>query len=117
MAGPHEIVHVAILRGEAAARHATDRAAEPVHYDALVSVAFTDPQVATAGLTEEQIRQRSIDYISADYPFDDHGKSILMEAKHGYVKVYADCNGIVLGAECVGRTPVNSFMPWPLPFN
>lgn len=103
VAGPHQIVHVAILQGEAAARHATDRAAKPVHYDALVSVAFTDPQVATAGLTEEQIQQRSIDYISADYPFYDHGKSILMEAKHGYVKVYADRKGIVLGAECVGK--------------
>ena len=26
-----------------------------------------------------------------------------MEAKHGYVKVYADRKGIVLGAECVGK--------------
>ena len=60
VAGPHDIVHVAILQGEAAARHATDRAAEPVHYDALVSVAFTDPQVATAGLTEEQFGRRTL---------------------------------------------------------
>ncbi|MGC6455741.1 MAG: dihydrolipoyl dehydrogenase family protein [Coraliomargaritaceae bacterium] len=103
VAGPHEIVHVAILQGEAAARHATDRKAEPVNYDSLVSVAFTDPQVATAGLSEEQLLQSGINYLSADYPFDDHGKSILMEAKHGYVKVYADTGGTVLGAECVGK--------------
>ncbi len=103
VAGPHEIVHVAILQGEAAARHATDRKAEPVNYDSLVSVAFTDPQVATAGLSEEQLRQSGMKYLSADYPFDDHGKSILMEAKHGYVKVFADTGGKVLGAECVGK--------------
>jgi len=39
----------------------------------------------------------------ADYPFDDHGKSILMQAKYGYVKVFADRSGVVLGAECVGK--------------
>ena len=103
VAGPHEIVHVAILQGEVAARHATNRKAEPVDYDGLVSVAFTDPQVATAGLTEQLIRERGLDVLSADYPFDDHGKSILMEAKHGYIKVYADTSGRVLGAECVGK--------------
>jgi pyruvate/2-oxoglutarate dehydrogenase complex dihydrolipoamide dehydrogenase (E3) component len=103
VAGPHEIVHVAILQGEVAARHATGREVDPVDYDGLISVAFTDPQVATAGLTENQLKERHIDFLAADYPFDDHGKSILMEAKHGYVKVYADRSGIVLGAECVGK--------------
>jgi len=40
----------------------------------------------------------------AEYPFDDHGKSILMEAKYGYVKVIADKKtGVVLGAECVSK--------------
>ena len=34
----------------------------------------------------------------------DHGKSILMEAKHGYVAVHAEkSTGVVLGAECVGK--------------
>lgn len=104
VAGPHEIVHVAILQGELAARHATDRPAQPVDYDALVSIVFTDPQVAYAGIPEKELKARGIDYVSADYPFDDHGKSILMEAKHGYVKVFAEKGtGRVLGAECVGK--------------
>ncbi len=49
VAGPHEIVHVAILQGELAARHATARPAQPVDYDALVSIVFTDPQVNLRG--------------------------------------------------------------------
>jgi pyruvate/2-oxoglutarate dehydrogenase complex dihydrolipoamide dehydrogenase (E3) component len=103
VAGPHEIVHVAIMQGETAARHATSRPAEPVDYDALCGVVFTDPQIATVGQDETQLKERGIDYLAADYPFDDHGKSILMEAKHGYVKVLADRQGTVLGAECVGK--------------
>ena len=103
VAGPHEIVHVAILQGETAAKHVTGRAAERVDYDSLCGVVFTDPQIGTVGLSENQLKQRGIDYLVAEYPFDDHGKSILMEAKYGYVKVFADRNGVVLGAECVGK--------------
>lgn len=102
--GPHEIVHLAVLQGELAARHATGRAADPVHYDSLLGVVFTDPQIGGVGLNEAQLKERGIDYLSADYPFDDHGKSILMEAKAGYVRVFAErATGIVLGAECVSK--------------
>ena len=102
--GPHEIVHIAIMQGELAARHATGRAAAPVNYDNLLSVVFTDPQVGSVGLSEAQLKARGVDYLSADYPFDDHGKSILMEAKAGYVKVFAErATGVILGAECVSK--------------
>ena len=38
------------------------------------------------------------------YPFNDHGKSILMEANYGFVKVWAEPKlGRVLGAEIVGK--------------
>lgn len=104
VAGPHEIVHIAIMQGELAAKHAFGQKAEPVNYDTLLGVIFTDPQVAHVGLTESQMQERGIDYVSADYPFDDHGKSILMEAKYGYVKVYAEKGtGRLLAAETVGK--------------
>lgn len=101
--GPHEIVHVAIMQGEVAAKHATGRITKPVQYDTLLSVVFTDPQIGAVGLSETELKKRGIEYLVADYPFDDHGKSILMEAKYGYVKVLADKTGTVLGAECVSK--------------
>lgn len=104
VAGPHEIVHVAIMQGELAAKHATGQKANPVKYDHLLGVVFTDPQIGSVGLSEADLKVRKIEYLSANYPFDDHGKSILMEAKHGYVKVLAEKRtGIVLGAECVSK--------------
>ncbi len=103
-AGPHEIVHVAIMQGELAARHAFGQPAEPVDFDSLTGVIFTDPQVAHVGLTEAAMSERGIDFVVADYPFDDHGKSILMEAKYGYVKTWAEkATGRLLAAECVGK--------------
>ena len=102
--GPHEIVHVAIRQGETAALHALGQPVEPMNYDQLLTVVFTDPQVARVGLSPDRLKERGIDFLSASYPFDDHGKSILMEAKHGYVAVHAErSTGRVLGAECTGK--------------
>jgi pyruvate/2-oxoglutarate dehydrogenase complex dihydrolipoamide dehydrogenase (E3) component len=102
--GPFEIVHLAIMQGEVAARAAAGIATQPVRMDNRTAVTFTDPQVAAAGIPLSECIASGIDPQVADYPFADHGKSLLMEAPHGYVKVWADpSSGRVLGAECVGK--------------
>jgi pyruvate/2-oxoglutarate dehydrogenase complex dihydrolipoamide dehydrogenase (E3) component len=103
--GPAEIVHIAIAQGELAARHAAKiKGIKPVDYSLLLNVVFTDPQLATIGALERDLDRRGIKYLSASYPFNDHGKSILMEANYGYVKVLADPQrGRILGAEIVGK--------------
>ena len=102
--GPHEIVHVAIRQGETAAFHALGKEVPPMNYDGLLRVVFTDPQVAHVGLSPAEMEECGLTFASASYPFDDHGKSILMEAKRGYVAVHAEKpSGRLLGAECVGK--------------
>jgi pyruvate/2-oxoglutarate dehydrogenase complex dihydrolipoamide dehydrogenase (E3) component len=101
--GPYEIVHVAILQGELAAKHALGVRSERIRYDHLTSVVFTDPQIATVGITNDTAPTIE-KLLTATYPFDDHGKSILMEARYGYVKVWVDAGtGQIKGAECVGK--------------
>ena len=103
-AGPYEIVHIAIQQGEVAAQHALEKSVSPVDYDQLLMVLFTDPQVAAAGRSEQALREAGVDVVAASFPFDDHGKSILMEAKYGCVKVIASrSDGRILGAEIVGK--------------
>ena len=103
--GPAEIVHVAIQQGELAARHAARvKGIKPVDYALLLNVVFTDPQLATIGRLERELDEAGVSYLSASYPFNDHGKSILMDANYGYVKVIAEPRrGRILGAEIVGR--------------
>ncbi|HVU32297.1 MAG TPA: NAD(P)/FAD-dependent oxidoreductase [Opitutaceae bacterium] len=103
--GPVEIVHIAIQQGELAARHAGGVAhLSPVNYDLLLNVVFTDPQLATIGQLERDLDRRGVCYLVASYPFNDHGKSILMDANYGYVKVIAEpVRGRILGAEIVGK--------------
>jgi pyruvate/2-oxoglutarate dehydrogenase complex dihydrolipoamide dehydrogenase (E3) component len=103
--GPAEIVHIAIQQGELAARHSAGvKKLKPVDYSLLLNVVFTDPQLATIGLLESELVERDVPFIAASYPFNDHGKSILMDANYGYVKVIAEPRrGRILGAEIVGR--------------
>ena len=103
--GPAEIVHIAIEQGVLAARHAAKvRGLKPVNYSLLLNVVFTDPQLATIGALERDLDERGVKYLAASYPFNDHGKSILMEANYGYVKVLAEPKrGRILGAEIVGK--------------
>ena len=103
--GPHEIVHTAILQGELAARHAAKvKKIKPVDWSLLLNVVFTDPQLATIGRLERELDAAGTPYVVASYPFNDHGKSILMEANYGYVKVIAEPKrGRILGAEIVGK--------------
>jgi pyruvate/2-oxoglutarate dehydrogenase complex dihydrolipoamide dehydrogenase (E3) component len=103
--GPHDIVHLAVAQGELAARHAFGvKGIKPVDYSLLLNVVFTEPQLATIGVQESDLQAKGRRYLSASYPFNDHGKSILMEANYGYVKVIAEpVRGRILGAEIVGR--------------
>jgi pyruvate/2-oxoglutarate dehydrogenase complex dihydrolipoamide dehydrogenase (E3) component len=103
--GPAEIVHTAILQGELAARHAAGvKKLRPVDWSLLLNVVFTDPQLATIGRLERELDAAGVPYLVASYPFNDHGKSILMDANYGYVKVIAEPKrGRILGAEIVGK--------------
>ena len=100
--GLHEIVHIAIQQGETAAFNIAGQARE-MDYRLLLEVVFTEPQLAIVGLTEKSAAARGIPYLTASYPFNDHGKSLIMEAKDGFVKLLADPNsGEILGGACVG---------------
>ena len=102
--GPHEIVHLAVTQGETAVHNILKpKAPRRMDYRLLISVVFTEPQVAIVGLTEKEAAARDIKFLAASYPFSDHGKSLLMEAKDGFVKLLANPQtGKILGGECVG---------------
>lgn len=106
--GPHEIVHIAVQQGEIAARNAARLLAgrgamESIDYRLKLFITFTEPEVAAVGLSEAEARGRGIDFRSAKYPFDDHGKSLVMGETHGFVKLLADAaTGEIIGGSVVG---------------
>ena len=102
--GRNEIVHIAVQQGELAAHNiAHPEQRKKMDYRLLTEVIFTEPQLAVVGLTEKQAHMRNIPYEVAKYPFNDHGKSLIMEARDGFVKLLAEpMTGEILGGCCVG---------------
>jgi pyruvate/2-oxoglutarate dehydrogenase complex dihydrolipoamide dehydrogenase (E3) component len=102
--GPHDIVHIAVAQGEIAAHNiAQPKSPRKIDHRLLISVVFTEPQVAFVGLTEKEATTRGIKFLAASYPFNDHGKSLTMDAKDGFVKLLANPkSGEILGGACVG---------------
>lgn len=102
--GLHEIVHVAVQQGEVAGHNIAypDRRRE-MDYRLLTTVVFSDPQIAAVGCTEKAAHGLGIPCLAAKYPFADHGKSLLMEAPDGFVKLLANpASGEIIGGVVVG---------------
>jgi pyruvate/2-oxoglutarate dehydrogenase complex dihydrolipoamide dehydrogenase (E3) component len=106
--GLWEVVHIAVLQGEVAgynaARIAGNRIADRRQDNRLTTtVVFTEPQIAHVGLTEKEARDRKVDYVTASYPFNDHGKSQIHGTRHGFVKLLAEKKrGEIIGAQIIG---------------
>lgn len=103
--GGYEIVHIAIEEGEIAGWNAVHPNLPPKHFsDRLkTQVVFTDPQVASVGLSERECLDRQLPYLVASYPFNDHGKSLCLGETYGHVKVLCHPqSGEILGGHIVG---------------
>lgn len=105
---PLDVVHIAIQQGEIAARNAQALLSgksvdETIDYRLTLFGVFSHPQVAVVGATAEKLNEQKIPFIEASYPFDDHGKSMVMGETAGFVKMLAHAQtGEILGACVVG---------------
>ena len=103
--GLHQIVHIAIQQGEIAGWNAVhpDQPSRKQTNRLDTLVVFTDPQVASLGLTEKDCRHQGIAYLASSYPFNDHGKSLVLGETHGHVKLLCHpSSGEILGGHIVG---------------
>ena len=102
--GTYQLVHVAIYQGEVAARNAVANLSEEADYRIVPAhTVFSDPQVAVVGLTEKQLNEANIAYVSGRYDFAEHGKAMTLNKTKGFVKMMADpITGLILGAAVIG---------------
>ncbi|MCC7343366.1 MAG: dihydrolipoyl dehydrogenase [Deltaproteobacteria bacterium] len=101
IAGPM-LAHKAMEEGVAVAENLAGQAGH-VNYDAIPSVVYTWPEVASVGLTEEQLKEKGVEYKAFKFPFLAVGKAIAMGEKEGWVKLLADKKtDRLLGAHILG---------------
>jgi dihydrolipoamide dehydrogenase len=74
-----------------------------VNYDAIPSVIYTYPEVATVGKTEEELKQSGVEYKAGKFPFTANARAKSNLTTEGFVKVLADAKtDKVLGVHMIG---------------
>lgn len=74
-----------------------------VNYDAIPSVIYIWPEVASVGLTEEQLKEKGVEYRVGKFKFAATGRAKAMDEQDGFVKVLADAKtDRVLGVHILG---------------
>jgi dihydrolipoamide dehydrogenase len=74
-----------------------------VNYDAIPSVVYTQPEVASVGKTEEELKAAGIEYKAGKFPFTANGRARAMLHTDGFVKILSDkTTDRVLGVHILG---------------
>ena len=74
-----------------------------VDYDAIPAIIYTWPEVASVGLTEEQVKERGIPFCTGVYPFSGSGRARCMGEKDGLVKIIVQADSDrILGVHILG---------------
>jgi dihydrolipoamide dehydrogenase len=75
-----------------------------VNYGVIPGVVYTQPEIATLGKTEEELKAANIAYKVGKFPFTANGRARAMRATDGFVKVLADAaTDRVLGCHIIGK--------------
>jgi len=75
-----------------------------VNYGAMPAVVYTNPEIASVGKTEDELKAEGVDYKVGKFPFTANGRAKAMLATQGFVKVLADvATDRVLGAHIIGK--------------
>lgn len=82
------LAHKAEEEGIAAVELMADKAGH-VNYNAIPNVVYTHPELASVGLTEEQVQERGMPYKVGKFPLIANGRAHALDATDGMVKIIA----------------------------
>ncbi len=102
IAGPPMLAHKAVHEGHVAAEAA---AGQKSYFDARVipSVAYTDPEIAWAGLTEDEAKKQGVKFGVAKFPWAASGRAIANGRDEGFTKlIFSEDTHRLIGGAIVG---------------
>ncbi|HEX9765478.1 MAG TPA: NAD(P)H-quinone dehydrogenase [Nitriliruptorales bacterium] len=106
------LASVAAMQGRTAMWHALGQAVTPIRWNAVAATIFTDPEVATVGLSAEEAAEQGMQTITARLDFKGNPRAKMTNATDGFVKVHAMVgSGIVLGGVVVSSRASDLIQP------
>lgn len=111
VAGGPQFTHVADYQAKLVLRNAIFPLASKANYDAVPAVTYTDPEVASVGLTEQEARERYGHAEVYRYEFADLDRAIVDGHTTGFVRIVVRKRGKIVGATIVGSGAGELLMP------
>jgi dihydrolipoamide dehydrogenase len=104
VAGPPMLAHKGSREGVVLAELlAGQKHVHMVNYGNIPSATYCHPEVASIGMTEQQVKEKKIDYKVGRFPFSANGRARTSGETEGFVKIIRDAKyGEILGAHIIG---------------
>ncbi len=103
VAGPPMLAHKGSREGIVVAERIAGQKPHAIRYDNVPSVTYCHPEVASIGLSEDQCKERKLEYAAGKFPFSASGRARGTGETEGFVKILRDKKyGEILGAHIVG---------------
>ena len=96
-----QLAHVGFQEGILVAEEIAGLNPRPINYDGVPRVTYSEPEVASVGLTTAQAKERGHDVVELNYDLAGNGKAQILGTS-GSIKLVAEKNGPVLGIHMVG---------------
>jgi len=103
VAGPPMLAHKGSREGVVFAEILAGKNTHGVNYGNVPSATYCHPEVASIGLTEQQCKDKKLDYKVGRFPFSANGRARTSGETEGFVKIIRDAKyGEILGAHIIG---------------
>ena len=103
VAGPPMLAHKGSREGMVLAELLAGQHAHLVNYGNIPSATYCHPEVASIGMTEQQCKEKKLDYKVGKFPFSANGRARTSGETEGFVKIIRDAKyGEILGAHIIG---------------
>ena len=96
-----QLAHVGFAEGILVAEEIAGLNPRPINYDGVPRVTYSDPEVASVGLSTATAKERGYDVVETTYDLAGNGKAHILKTS-GSIKLVAAKNGPVLGIHMVG---------------
>ncbi|WP_100448633.1 NAD(P)H-quinone dehydrogenase [Glycomyces xiaoerkulensis] len=101
--GVHALASVAAMQGRIAIWHALGEAVRPLKLANVAANVFTDPELASVGVSQSEVDSGRVDCRSVMLPFTSNPRAKMVDRTEGFVKMFArSASGIVAGGVVVG---------------
>jgi NAD(P)H dehydrogenase (quinone) len=96
------LASVAAMQGRIAMWHLLGQAVSPLRWDAVAATVFTDPQIATVGLSEQRAAKAGIQVMVEKLPLSSNSRAKMSNLDDGFVKLLArPGSGTIVGGAVV----------------